>query len=293
MKKTIKLFGLLMIAGMVFTSCGKDDDEPIPVDNTPVMTFMGGADYISADASLVPGATFKVGINANESSNSNKNLESFKVVRINNNVPTTVDEEMNINSSSFTWERDDLVALATAGEERWTFTITDKDGMSKELSFIITTTPTVVAYTDITMGSYNDDVYGSFMDVETATVFKLAGASADQASVDFAFYLGAINKSTFGAPSNDDVKSVFNLTGVWTVFNETLFEMANINATEFDAIGSSYAFPAFTGTKDDINNLEAGDVVYFKTTANTVGFIKVNNINGKGDVINIDMKVGM
>lgn len=293
MKKTIKLFSLLVMAGaMVFTSC-KKDDETEPVDNTPVITFMGGTGYISADASLTPGATFNVGINASESPNSKKNLESFKVVRTFNNENTTVFEELNIGATDYSWEDGGLIALAVAGEERWTFTITDKDGESKELFFTITTTPTVVAYTNITMGSYNDATYGSFMDTETGTVMLATEAAADQSSVDFAFYLGAINKSTFGAPSNDDIKSVFSLTGVWTVFNETLFEMSTLSATDFDDIGASYAFPAFTGTKDDINNLEAGDVVYFKNTNDQLGFIKINSINGKGDIINIDMKVSL
>ena len=67
--------------------------------------------------------------------------------------------------------------------------------------------------------------------------------------------------------------------------------MADINASEFDAIGDSYDFPEFTGTVDDINNLEAGDVVFFKTTKNKLGYLKVNSINGKGDYINIDLIV--
>ena len=102
---------------------------------------------------------------------------------------------------------------------------------------------------------------------------------------------GPRNKSTFGAPSNSDIKAVFDLAGSWTIFNNTLFELSTMNATDFDDIGDSYAFPTFTGTEDDINDLEAGDVVYFQTVLNKHGLIKVNNINGKGDVINIDMKM--
>ena len=290
MKKTIYLFGLLLLAGaMVFTSCKKDEDEPV-VDLTPVITFIGGAGYTSADASLAPSSTFKVGINAGENATSKKNLATFKVTRIFNNVPTIVFEKNNISASTYSWE-DDLVANAAAGEERWTFTVIDKDGLMKELSFIITTTPTVVSYKNLTMGSFNDPTYGSFMASATGTVMTKAQASADQGSVDFAFYLGAVNKSTFGAPSNSDIKQVFNLVGVWTVFNNTLLELSTMNASDFDAIGNAYSFPAFTGTSDDVNNLAAGDVVYFKTVANKHGYIKVNSINGKGDVINIDLKM--
>jgi len=291
MKKSIYLFSLLLLAGaMIFTACKKDEDDPAPVDLTPVLTFIGGAGYTSADAQLTPGSTFKVGINAAENPTSKKNLESFIVIRTFNNVPTTVFEEDNIGATTYTWE-DDLIANAAAGEERWAFTITDKDGLKKELTIIITTVPTVAAYKNVDMGSYNDPNFGSFMATATGTVLSKADASANQGNVDFAFYLGAVNKSTFGAPSNADVKAVFDLEGVWTIFNETLFEMSTLNATEFDAIGDTYAFPEFTGTENDINNLESGDVVYFRTTTTKRGFIKINSINGKGDVINIDMKM--
>jgi len=139
MKKTIYLFGLLLLAGaMVFTACKKDEDDPTPVDLTPVLTFIGNAGYTSADATLTVGSTFKVGVNAAENTTSKKNIETFKVVRTFNNTPTTVYEEDNIGSANYTWE-DDLTANAIAGTERWTFTVTDKDNLVKELVLNITT----------------------------------------------------------------------------------------------------------------------------------------------------------
>jgi len=291
MKKTIYLFGLLLLAGAtVFTSCKKDDDEEPAVDLTPNMTFIGGAGYTDTDASMAPSSTFKVGINASENATSKSDIASFVVVRTFNNTPTTVFEDNSINEATYTWEQD-LISNTQTGEERWTFIVTDKDGIKKELSFIITTISTVSSYKNLSLGSFND-VLPSFVASATGTLMTKVEAGADQESVDFAFYLGAINKSTFGAPSNSDVQAVYDLGAAgWTTFNTTLFEMASINATDFDAIGDSYAFPDFTGTEDDINNLEAGDVVFFKTVNNTLGYIKVNSINGKGDYINIDMIV--
>ncbi len=289
MKKTIYLFGMLLLAGaMVFSSCKKDEDEPT-VDQTPVLTFIGGAGYTDADATMAPSSTFKVGINAAANINSNSKIASFKVVRTFNNVATDVFEDISINESTYTWEQD-LIANALAGEERWTFTVIDKAGVAKELSIIITTNNPVVSYKNITMGSYNDPTFGSFMSAAGGTVMTKAEADADQSAVDFAFYLGAVNKSTFGSPSNADVKAVFALEGVWTVFNETMFVLTTLSAADFDAITTSYSFPDFTGT-DDINDLAANDVVQFKTTNNLNGLIKVNSINAKGDVINIDMIV--
>lgn len=291
MKKTMYLFGLLLLAGaMVFTSCKKDDDDPEPVDLTPVLTFIGGAGYTDGDASLDPSSTFKVGINASENATSKSDIKKFEVVRTFNNVPSTVYTDDDINEANYTWEQD-LISNTQTGDERWTFTVTDKDGLKKELSFVITTISTVTSYKNLSMGSFNDNL-PSFMATATGTLLSKAEAGAAQETVDFAFYLGAVNKSTFGAPSNSDVQAVFDLAAAgWTTFNNTLFDMAPINATEFDAIGDSYAFPEFTGTEDDVNNLEASDVVFFKTAANKYGYIKVNSINGKGDYINIDVIV--
>lgn len=279
-----------MAGAVLLSSCKKDDEEEPAVDLTPILNFIGGAGYTDADATLAPSAAFKVGINASENTTSKSNISAFEVVRTFNNTPTTVYTEDNINDPTYTWEQD-LVANTQAGEERWTFTVTDKDGLKKELSFIITTVPNVTAYLDVDMGSYNDPNFGSFFVSSTGTVMTKAEASADQASVDFAFYLGAVNGSTFGAPANTDVQTVFDLGGVWTTFNNTLFEMTDLNPGDFDAIGDSYVFPEFTGTEDDINNLENDDIFMFKTVNDKVGLVKVNAINGKGDVVNIDVKV--
>ncbi len=43
----------------------------------------------------------------------------------------------------------------------------------------------------------------------------------------------------------------FDLEGVWTIFNETLFELTTLSAADFDAITDSYSFPGFTGNEDD------------------------------------------
>lgn len=292
MKKTIYLFAMLLAAGsLVISSCNKDDDEEPVVDQTPVLTFIGGAGYTDTDSEMAPSSTFKVGINASANSNSNSKIASFKVVRTFNNIATDVFEDNSINESTYTWEQD-LIANAQAGEERWTFTVTDKAGVTKQLALIITTNNPVVAYKNITLGSYNDPTYGSFMNAASGTVLSKAEANADQAAVDFAFYLGAVNKSTFGSPSNEDIVAVFELAGVWTVFNETMFELTTLSAGEFDAISGSYSFPDFTGNEaDDVNNLEANDVVQFKTTNDLYGLIKVNSINAKGDIINIDLIV--
>jgi len=292
MKRTIYLMSLLFMAGaIVFTSCTKDDDTPVvPVDLTPAMNFLGGAGYISDDATLIVGELFQVGVSAIQNGTSQKKLESFIVTRTFNNITVTV-LDSSFSSTTFNWSSFQ-VANPLVGEERWTFTVTDKDGKATELAFIITTESgglPVFHYPELNMGSYDDSDYGSFMSTLNGNVLTKDEATAAQALIDFAFYNGDTNGMTFGAPSNQDVIDVYNLD--WTTMNETLFMPSGITADEFDAIGDTYVFPSFTGDADDINELNVGDVIYFKTIADNLGYLKINSSTKDGFEINIDIKM--
>lgn len=261
------------------------------VDLSPTIGFIQNAGFVSGNAEMNVDSAFNVGIIAN-SSGSEKNLVSFVVVRTFMNNPDTVVDNV-LSSPDYSWESA-FNANDLTGEEEWSFHITDEDGESAYLSFIVTTTAVggeISTYLYVNLGSYNEPIYGAFFGTTTGLVYSSLEAMQNQELIDFAFYFGATNKATLGAPSNSNVKAVFDLEGTWTWFNETLFQEAPVTASEFDAIGSSYSFPAFTGGEDDINHLECDDVVFFKTVNEKLGFVKVNSINNKGDIINIDVKV--
>lgn len=294
MKKIVYLLALLFMAGaMVTTSCTKDEDdeEPTVVDNTPRMTFIGGGDYTSNDATLTVNEEFMVGINASENSNTKNNIASFEVARTFNNISTTVYEENGIDDPTYSWESTEM-ANAAVGEERWTFTVTDNGGGTKELSFIITTKAdgsAVLSIAGLDMGSYDDSDFGSFL-ATAGTVMKKAEASAVQDQIDIVFFYGASNGITFGAPSNETIIDVYDIQD-WTTKNMTLFMPAGISAADFEEIGNVYAFPSFTGDTDIINGLAAGEVFYFKTVTDKLGYIKINSTKKDGFEINIDMKI--
>jgi len=293
MKKTIYLMSMLLMAGtMVFTSCSSSDDNPaVPIDLTPSMNFLGGAEYISSDATLTTGELFQVGVSAIQNGTSQKKLESFVVTRTFDNISVTV-LDSSFSSTTFNWSSIQL-ANPLVGQERWNFIITDKDGKASELAFIITTEAggsSVLSYADLNMGSYNDlNDYGSFLATITANVLKKAEASSVQGLVDIAFFYGDTNGITFGAPSNAIVIDIYNLD--WTTLNETLFMPSGITSDDFDAIGDTYVFPTFTGDADIINQLNIGDVFYFKTVTEKLGYIRINSSSKDGFHINIDMKI--
>jgi len=134
MRKLNLLMGLAILGLAVFvTSCTKDT-----TGKPPSINFKGGSGYVSADDSLALGATFKVGITASPNTDSQEKLVGFKVVRTFNNVPTTVVDTTLDKLTSFSA---DIITNArnTAGSERLTFTITDKNSESAEIALNIYT----------------------------------------------------------------------------------------------------------------------------------------------------------
>lgn len=139
MKKFILVIGILILSGvMVFVSCKKDNKEETPVDNTPVLSFMTGAGYISSNATLEVNMVFKLGVQGSKNPNTNIDIATFKVERNFNGIIEIVHENNEVGESSLSWESNE-VTNSTLGGEIWTFTITDYSGLKKELSFVITT----------------------------------------------------------------------------------------------------------------------------------------------------------
>jgi hypothetical protein len=203
MKKLSYLLGLLLVAGMIFTSCNDDEDEPI--DETPTMNFKGGeftpgVDYVDGDVTLPVNTTFVVGITAK--SNSGKDLIDLEATsKFENENPVIYDSAF----SNRTFDANLVFPTnANAGEEVWIFTVEDKAGNKKQLSFIVTTEvvgDSVKVNLDITMGSYNDQDYGSFYATSNDMVYFKADAANNQDIIDFAFFKGNTTQNTIGAPA--------------------------------------------------------------------------------------------
>ena len=293
MKKLSYLLGLFLVAGILFSSCSKDDDDE-PQDLTPSISFKGDAGYTSTDVTINAGGTILVGVVALPNSTSGKNLTGFSLVLTTANVPQTLIDS-SFNEGSF--DANYNISFPDAGETRLSAKITDKDGQSKEIAFNITinaVTPTVSTYEDIQMGSHNDAEYGSFYSTATNTVYLIGDATNNQAAIDFAFYKGVTTFNTITATSTDHAISVFELGPDdlnWTTLNETKIEMTTVSTATFDAIGVIYAFPELTENTYEVNNLEVGNVLLFETVNGKRGYIKINNFDQKGDRMNIDVKV--
>ncbi len=297
MKKLIYLFIILIIGGVSFlSSCSKGEDDNINLK--PNINFVGGEDFISSDVTLNVGQQFKAGINASENSNSNKKLENFKITRTFKNVPQTV-LDSSINESNFS-----INIIATSnpqvGDERWVFSVTDKDGQENDVSFTITTQPSsgpINTYKEKILGSYNSTTGSSFASID-GTVYTLADAKTNAQKIDFLYYYGANDKATIAAPNDDHAKNVYNdeTNGLqtWSVLNPTKFKKVT-NTINWDAITNDEVIvnetaSGVTNTRKDL--LSADDILAFITASGKKGLIKVESIEtGDDGTITISVKV--
>lgn len=289
MKKLSFLLIAIMVGVLLLPSCNKDDKTLGP----PTINFKGGAGYIDGDATVTENSFFKIGITAVENAESGKELSTLRLTRTLNNT-TFVDTTININESSFNADFT-FNAQAAGSTEKIMFELTDKAGKTASLSVNITSEAAgevaVIKSTNVLMGSHNDDENGSFYSTVKKQVYKKDDAANNQAYIDFLFYLGVNNGSTIASPADSEAKTVYPTIASWTTKNATLFATTNITTEDFNAIGDKYEFPKFTSNLSDINHLEAGNVIMFKTVGEKLGLIKVNQINGRGDHISLDVIV--
>lgn len=290
MKKTNLLAGLLLLTGMGFiTSCSKDSTT----DVTPTIVFNGGNDYIAANTILNTGATFHVGVTAAANSSSSKKLTRFLVVRTFNNVPTTVLDSV-LNTDNFSWNNY-YSANSSVGAERWTFTVTDKDGQSNELSFNITTEASageIYTYTAILLGGQENASRGSFYSTLNDSVMIQGIANVNQARIDMIYYYGATNEASIVAPASTQLSGIpqfsYILAGAnqWTVRNQTKFKKV---ATAIDWALVTNDAPITTNAVS-LNNMNANQLlenqIYaFETAATSAnpgkkGLFKVISLGG-------------
>ncbi len=288
MKKiSLALFALLGLAVLI-SSCNKNDDDTF---GPPTLNFIGGEGYIDEDATIVEGSTFMVGVAASSNTESGKDLSTLRLTRTMDEI-TFVDTTFSLNGDyvniDFTFN-----AQTQGTGEVIEFVLTDKASQSATKLLTLTyeaASSAVTKYSGINIGSHNDD-FGSFYAAASNTVYNITDATANQASVDFLYYLGATNGATIASPADGDAATVYPALSDWTNKNATLFQSTDITAAEFDAIGDTYSFGDFTGDLSAITALEEGQVIMFKTWDEKLGLVKVSSITSRGDYAVIDVVI--
>ncbi len=288
MKKNSVLLATVLLAFIAFFSSCKKDSTP------PTINFIVKTGYITGDASVPQSSTISFGVNAK--SGGTDNLSHFKITRTVSGVPTVLYETA-LDSIAYIREFNAQVG-SEIGSETWTFTITDKNNLTAEISFVITTVASPISvYTQVMLGSWANSDYGSSFASADGTVYKLAEAKTNAAKVDWLYYYGTANAATIAAPDDAEAGTVFisatNGLQTWPVLNATRFRTVTEGAT-WDNISSAadIAAIAINTSKSSINSIQVGDILAFKTAGNKLGLIKIDAIvPGSAGTITYTVKV--
>jgi hypothetical protein len=131
MKTKISL--LLFVVILSFSSCELFDKH-----EKPNIQFKTGTGYTSADATVAKGATVKVGIIADKTEDA---MKTYNIsYALDAAATTTTKETFTLTSSEEGhYEKDyEFTVRNQAGKEKWSFTITDRDGNIAQLSVTLT-----------------------------------------------------------------------------------------------------------------------------------------------------------
>ena len=130
--KTSILF-LILAFGIISFSCEKD--EMIP----PTIDFTTGSGYTSADSHIALDTDFKIGVTAKRTEDKD-DLKTFVVtVSYDGGAETTIDNVTIPAAQAGEFTKDyDLTTRNTAGTEKYSFTVTNRDGLITTKTITIT-----------------------------------------------------------------------------------------------------------------------------------------------------------
>lgn len=133
--RLVALAAVVSASAIFFQSCGTDDVKPKPQVN-----FIGDAGYTAQDATIAGGTAFKIGVVATHA----EKLEKLEIFVAYDGGPNLKPADCNMCDSSISGTNLRAVyngsSRVVAGTEKWTFRVTDKDGLSTSKSITITTT---------------------------------------------------------------------------------------------------------------------------------------------------------
>lgn len=129
---TTLLSSLVIAAVTLSSSCKKDKDKMIPPD----LSFKTGGSYISGDATVGMNDTLLVGVNASKTEDKDL-LQRFVVTQqYDANSATTILSE-SFNQDTYSKDMT-IITRSVAGKEKYTYTIINRDGLTKTIALVLT-----------------------------------------------------------------------------------------------------------------------------------------------------------
>jgi hypothetical protein len=280
MRRLLTLCGLVLFTGLIFSSCNKDEDEPVP----PTVAFNQQAGYITGNTTAAYGDTLWFGIILQ--GNGTDNIVKFEV-KANDQVLL----DSTINTQSFTFNFFTIKGINDL--DVWKFAATDIAGNKKEESItIIGAFGQINSYTTILVGAQDNATTESFLSFSNnqATKYFQAQAFLNQDKIDlFCFFENTVthqNMMSLGSPGS-------NITGVftgatspdnYTTKNLTRFYKTTLTAAQFDAVqNDAILLDSYNAveSRKKASVLAVGEVYAIQTDSGLNGLIKVIAVSGE------------
>lgn len=142
MKKQVQIIMVILTlisTTSIFSSCKKEDEmEP------PTISFKTDVGYTFADASVTAGSAILIGINAAKSDGEGEDkdvLNHFNISRSLNGAANTSVYDADLTSAeeeNYSYDFSTTASASAGDTEKYTFTITNRDGLQGQVSLTIT-----------------------------------------------------------------------------------------------------------------------------------------------------------
>lgn len=134
MKKFL-CFSAILTTLITFSSCEKDEGK------LPNISFKTGGSYTSSDVTLAPSSALSIGIDASKSEEKDV-LKQFNVSKsVNGGANTTILDKTLSGSEvdNYSYVYSGTVDTTHGQKSKYTFTITNRDGLTNQVSLTVTT----------------------------------------------------------------------------------------------------------------------------------------------------------
>ncbi len=295
--KIFRVIQFLMITSVfLLTACEEDDSQEYP---DPTINLVSDPDYISSDAIVAVGQTFKIGIHAEW--NEQNRLTNFIAFQ-------NGERYIDLGIYKEEYDREIEITKGLEDTDEWEFMIRDYAGQWSSVSLTITKNPNIeygeiLEFDDIRLGAQNSAEYGSFFSFGSGNVYTLQEAFSNQEIVNLVYYYDGFDnfEENIIASPGANISGAF--TGDYGISNWTTLytirysaETLDVSADDFDSASNdsillAHAF-AFESGKRKAKYLEEGYIFSFVTEDNRAGMFKVESVDGTdaGNIV-VDIKV--
>ncbi len=287
--KSLKLFALVLLAGVVaFSSCKKDDElDPPTISVSPTSTDAWQGDTVTITVTMAGNQTLK---------------ELTITPDVDASQGETITDLSGDYSASYEYQYVVGGSVTDGGYITITCKVTDEEDLSETTSATINIVEPAASgnpideFTAVLMGAQSNATEGSYMDASTGQVYTMSSAAQNQALIDVVYYYGSTNFATLCAPNDATVgggSGNLTLCEGWTTKNATKFAVSSVTATEFDGMTDDEVIATLANLSDTkVTSLDQNDVVAFETADGTKGLMKVTAVTtGTTGSITVNVKI--